>query len=124
MACCMALSACSSAPIDYPGPTPQVTTPAQGASLSGWGLTHEPAERIWLPSGTTLTYTADQPNLLIAVGVLAEAEEVEYYLRQSLPGLGWEITSEAEGAVMFASGAWHGAYVRGEDSWALTVRND
>jgi hypothetical protein len=79
---------------------------------------------IWIPDHVTLTYTADQGNLLIVTGIISEAKDIEAYLRGTLPGLGWEITSESSGALMFSNEVWHGAYVEGDQSWALTVRND
>ena len=124
--CCVALAGCSQAVTSAPGssPTPTLVQPTTGSSLAQVGLTHDPASRIWLPSGTTLTYTADQPNLLIAVGTLAQADQVQSYLRQTLPGLGWQIDQDAPGGLLFHDGQWHGAYALGTTSWALTVRND
>ncbi|MDR0285147.1 MAG: hypothetical protein LBI33_09700 [Propionibacteriaceae bacterium] len=112
------------------GPTP--TTPAATGmatptppvrSLADLGYTHTPANRIWLPA-VALTYTADQPNALIAVGGVAQAGAVEDCLRTTLPSLGWTITADAPGALLFEDAEWHGAYVVGTDTWALTVRND
>jgi len=105
-------------------PTPQVSTPSQGSSLATVGITNSMAERVWLPAGTELTYTADQPNLLIAIGVLGQADQVQDYLRQTLPGLGWTITADEPGGLIFEQSDWHGGYAVGADSWALTVRDD
>ena len=123
---CLMLAGCSVTipPEESPSVTTPVITPSQGRPLERWGFTHHPASLVWLPSGTTLTYTADQPNLLIAVGSISQAPGVEAYLRETLPGLGWEITSETDGAVIFVGMGWQGAYVQGVDYWALTVRND
>ena len=103
---------------------PVISTPSSGRSLSNLGFTNGAAPLVWLPTGIQVTYTADQPNLLIVTGVAAQAAQVEAYLRQTLPGLGWHITAEADGGLMFDQAEWHGAYVLGEDTWALTVRND
>jgi hypothetical protein len=82
------------------------------------------AADIWVPYSTVLTYTADQPNLVIAVGKLDQAQAVEKYLQENLPTLGWTITGQAEGALTFTRGEWRGGYAQGPDEWALTVRND
>jgi len=105
-------------------PSTPVVLPDHGRSLSQLGLANGPANDIWLPAGVTLTYTADQPNLLIVVGPAAQASDVQEYLTQTLPGLGWAITGNAPGGVTFQDGPWRGAYALGTDSWALTVRDD
>jgi len=122
----MALTGCSAtttAP-PTPAPTPVVVTPSQGRPLSAWGPTQGPSDLIWLPGEAAVTYTADQPNLVIASGPADQAGLVGDYLRRTLPGLGWEITADANGALMFEQGEWQGAFVTGEDTWALTARND
>lgn len=121
---CLALAGCSAANFGTEIPTPTVIIPSQGQSLSEAGFTNGPGDLVWLPQGIRLEYAADQPNLLIAVGDSSQAPEVEDYLRQTLPGLGWRITADAGGGLMFEQGEWHGAYALGTDSWALTVRND
>ena len=102
----------------------EVVTPGQGRSLASLGFECPVAESVWLPGGTVLTYTADQPNVVIVAGQAEQAESVQEYLRETLPGLGWRITSESEGGLLFENDEWHGAYALGEDSWALTARND
>ena len=125
LACVLALVGCSaSVTVDPPTPTPDITTPAQGSPLSAWGLTHYPSELIWLPTGVRLTYQADQPNLLNAVGLASQSDLVQTYLSHSLEPLGWQITDEVDGGLMFEQGQWRGGFVRGQDTWALTVRND
>ena len=125
---CLLLAGCSAASNGTFGtaqpPTPAVVTPSSGRSLADVGFENGAAPLVWLPVGTQVTYTADQPNLLIVTGTSSQASQVEEYLRQTLPGLGWRITAEADGGLMFEQGEWHGAYALGTDSWALTVRND
>ncbi|MDR0784112.1 MAG: hypothetical protein LBE83_10210 [Propionibacteriaceae bacterium] len=122
---CLALVGCSAAWDGYDPPEPPtLTTPSTGASLAGLGFTNAIGEAIWLPTGVLITFFADQPNLVIAAGVIEEAELVEDYLRVTLPGLGWEITADAPGGLLFTKDDWQGAYAVGADNWALTVRND
>ena len=124
---CLLLTGCSAASTEVAdvstAPAP-VATPSSGRSLSDVGFTNGSAPLVWLPTGISLTYTADQPNVLIVTGDASQAPQVEDYLRQTLPGLGWRITAESAGGLMFTQGEWHGAYVLGGDTWALTVRND
>ena len=124
IAVCVMVTACSSTRDPVPTVAPQITLPEHGTSLQAYGLTHDPASLVWLPESTTVTYSADQANLLIVSGPVAQAQQVENYLSETLPGLGWTITSQVEGALLFDSGIWQGAYVVGDESWALTVRND
>ena len=122
-----ALAGCSAAPTgttETSAPAPPIVTPSQGQPLSALGLAQGPAGLIWLPAGVPLTYTADQPNLVIAAGPAAQASQVEDYLRLTLPGLGWRITADGGGALTFEQGEWHGGFVTGQVSWALTARND
>ena len=126
---CLVFSSCAAGYSEYPSTvdpsTPASTKiPSSGESLASIGFTHEPASQIWLPTRIRLTYAADQENLLIVTGTMSEASVVEAYLKETLPGLGWEITSESDGALMFTQDSWHGAYVEGDQSWALTIRND
>ena len=127
LAGCLLLAGCAAASTGVAEvssiPTP-AATPSSGRSLSDVGFTNGSASLVWLPTGTTLTYTADQPNVLVVTGDASQASQVEDYLRQTLPGLGWQITAESAGGLMFTQGEWHGAYVLGGDTWALTVRND
>ena len=125
LAGCLMLTGCSAASTEVsPSPTPVIATPSQGRSLTDAGFTNGAASLVWLPTGILLTYTADQPNLLIVTGDSSQASQVEDYLRANLPRLGWQITAEADGGLLFDQGEWHGAYALGQDSWALTVRND
>ena len=128
LAGCLLLAGCTTAPTPVTTPeatpTPVIATPSSGRALSDVGFANGAAYLVWLPTGISLTYTADQPNLLIVTGNASQASEVENYLRQTLPGLGWQITADAAGGLMFDQGEWHGAYALGQDSWALTVRND
>ncbi len=128
LACAMALSGCSVDP-----PVGSVTAsptdwrsqlPTTGRSLASAGFENEIADRIWLPDGTRLTYRADQPNLVIASGEADQADEVQNYLEETLPGLGWQITGRGDGGLTFVMGDWRGGYARGDQSWALTARND
>lgn len=126
MVVCVSLliSGCGAADISIPTPTVIVVTPSQGQSLKHFGYTYDPADLIWLPTDTQLTYAANQPNTLIAVGYASQASEVQTYLTQVLPGLGWKITAESDGALLFEQGEWQGGYALGDNDWALTVRND
>ncbi|MCL2736206.1 MAG: hypothetical protein FWD75_06195 [Propionibacteriaceae bacterium] len=122
---CLGMAGCSAVPVGIQDtPSVAVVTPQEGQSLAQRGFTHPPADQIWLPSSTILTYTADQPNLLIGVGPADQSDTVQEFLRETLPGLGWQITADAPGGLLFERGAWHGAYALGDTSWALTVRDD
>jgi hypothetical protein len=120
----LVLAGCAAAPVEVPS-WPPVTAPARGGqAVADLGLTTPVAAWIWLPDNLVLTHTADQPNLLIVAGPADQAGLVEDYLRATLPGLGWTITADAPGALLFERAPWHGAYALGDDSWALTARND
>ena len=122
--CLLAGCAAGQSGLATSAPPPTPTTPDQGQSLSALGFTNGPAELIWLPRDVRITYGADQPNALIASGDAAQGPLVEDFLRLTLPGLGWRITADADGGLLFQQGEWQGAYALGGDSWALTVRND
>ena len=123
--CLVILSSCSasqSSSGEESSITPRV--PSEGQSLERRGVKNPQAGLILLPEGTELVHLADQPNLIIAVGIESQAEEVRTYLMSTLPDLGWTITSSGEKAIVFSSSSWRGAYVEGSQSWALTIRND
>ena len=125
---CWLLAGCAAGPGTLVGP-PEVessvpATPARGQSLSALGFNNGPADLIWLPSGVRVAHVADQPNALIVIGGAAEGPQIQDYLRQTLPGLGWQITADAPGGLLFQQAEWQGAYALGAGSWALTVRND
>ncbi len=130
VAALVALGGCSASPAGggqsspVPVPVPATATPAQGRSLAQLGLTEGPSDLIWLPDQVLVTYQAQQPNLLIVSGGIAQADLVEDYLRSTLPALGWRITADAPGGLLFEQGAWHGGFAAGDQDWALTVRDD
>ncbi len=128
---CLLLTGCASAPDpadtgSAAGPTVPTATalPSEGRSLADRGLSVEVARLIWLPSDARLTYTAEQPNLVIVTGPADQAGQVQDYLSRNLPGLGWRITAEDSGGLLFDQGQWRGAYALGQTEWALTVRDD
>ncbi len=105
------LGGCAAAgPMTFPSSAPSSAfspvAPFGGRPLSSLGLTNAVADQIWLPVGTTLTYTADQPNLVIAVGLADQADTVQDFLASSLTGLGWTITDQADGGLLFEMGPW------------------
>jgi hypothetical protein len=124
LVCCCALVGCGAAPVTDETQAPEVTYPTSGESLQTRGIDLPPAELLWLPSDVNLTYTASQENLLIVIGVPGDAPKVESYLHDTLPMLGWTITNQDLGGLLFETSQWHGGFAVSSDSWALTVRND
>jgi hypothetical protein len=121
----LTLAGCGAAPQQaVPSPTPSIATPSQGQSLADLGWTNSVAELIWLPPGIQFIRQADQPNALIVTGSVSQGSTVQAYLRQTLEPLGWTITADAPGALMFEQGRWQGAYAEGLTTWGLTVRDD
>ncbi|MCL1907378.1 MAG: hypothetical protein FWG08_05635 [Propionibacteriaceae bacterium] len=118
------LAGCGAQDWKQQSPIVEVTYPDEGQSVEQWEVNNPATLEIWLPDHITLTYTAHQENLLIIVGIIDEAEVVEEYLQSSLPGLGWTITAQGAGGLMFDYGDWQGGFAVGNTSWALTVRND
>jgi len=105
-------------------PQPEITLPSEGRCLADMGFTNPAAEFIWLPPGLSISYRADQPNLLTIAGPADQSSVIEDYLHQTLPGLGWQITSRGDGGLLFERGQWHAGFAVGVDNWALTARND
>lgn len=126
LAAAAALSGCSAVP-----PEPMPTDPPAAASaapdggvlLSDLGFRHAPAG-FSLPATSVLTETVDSANNVTAVLSQPAADEVLGYLRTHLPAMGFEVTADADGSLLFQSATHQGAFTSTDAVSAVTLRTD
>lgn len=123
----LAVAGCSSAPMPTPAPTMTVSAPAEapadGVLLSDLGFVNAP-EGFSIPRGADIEQEVDSANNVTVVLAAPAGDEVADYLRRNLPAMGFTITADANGSLLFESALHDGAFtVTGELS-ALSLRTD
>lgn len=126
---CVALAGCSAAPEAF-APTPgasAVATPGPDArSLRELGLRNGP-EAFWLPREVTVRERIDQPNVVTLSFDASEGPALARYLSEHLAEMGWDVTADRNGSLLFTTDDWRGAFTTptaGESAGlaALTLR--
>lgn len=123
----LAVAGCSSAPMPTPAPSMTVSAPAEapadGVLLSDLGFVNAP-EGFSIPRGADIEQEVDSANNVTVVLAAPAGDEVADYLRRNLPAMGFTITADANGSLLFESAVHDGAFtVTGELS-ALSLRTD
>lgn len=98
-----------------------VSIPANGWSLRNMGVVNGPAA-LSVPAGSQFAVRADTSQEVTLVFAAPAAAAVADYLRTALPGTGFTITADRDGAMTFAGYGWTGTYLVTGDLCALTVR--
>lgn len=119
------LGACSAA---QPAPTPapsssaaEASTPADGVTLRDLGFRNAP-EGFSVPKGLSVEQVVDQPNVVTIVSSGPVAHEIAPYLRANLAGMGFTLTGDAEGSLVFHDSVWDGALTSANELVGLTLR--
>lgn len=129
------LTGCSAAVnSDQRGPTisPSVqpskppTLPAGGSWLADYGFANGP-RGFSVPAGLAIGERVDQPNVVTLIVDADQSAQLAEYLATNLPVMGFEITardsiSGTPSALIFEAPGWQGAFTRGEQRAALTLR--
>lgn len=125
----LAVSGCSSAPVPTPSPTPSVTVsapsgaPADGVLLSDLGFVNAPAG-FSIPRGAVIEEQVDSGNNITVVLSAPSGDDVAAYLRRNLPAMGFTITADAGGSLLFESAVHDGAFTVTDALSALSLRTD
>lgn len=118
------LTGCSAAqPLPTPTTTPTVraSAPADGITLRDMGLRNGPTG-FNVPRGLSVKQVVDQPNVVTLVTSGPQAETMAAYLRDHLPAMGFTITGDADGSLVFHNSEWEGALTSANDLVGLTLR--
>lgn len=123
----LAVAGCSTAPTPTPAPSMTVSAPAEapadGVLLSDLGFVNAPPG-FSIPRGADIEQEVDSANNVTVVLAAPAGDEVADYLRRNLPAMGFTITADANGSLLFESAVHDGAFtVTGELS-ALSLRTD
>lgn len=123
----LALAGCSASPDTPPAsPTtaPTVTAaPDGGVLLRDIGYANAP-EMFSIPRGAEITDRIDAYNNITAIFTIPSGQEMAEYLRAHLPGMGFEITADANQSMLFTNGNWQGALTTNGGLAALSLRTD
>jgi hypothetical protein len=96
--------------------------PSGTVSMATLGWKNGPADRVFLPIGTSIDRGVDQANVITAIGNPTVAESVRATLVATLPTYGWTITASAGGSLIFRDAHSDGAFTSDSSLWALTIR--
>jgi hypothetical protein len=96
--------------------------PSGTVTMATLGWKNGPADRIFLPIGTSIDRGVDQANVITAIGSPTAAESVRTTLVATLPSYGWTITASAGGSLIFSDTHYDGAFTSDSSLWALTIR--
>lgn len=124
----VAVAGCSATPTP-PTPTPPVTVsatteaPAGGVLLSDLGFTNAPAG-FSIPQEAEIKERVDSGNNITVVLHYPIGVEVADYLRRHLPAMGFTITADAGGSLLFESAVHDGAFTMTGELSALSLRTD
>ncbi len=77
-----------------------------------------------VPEDAKIVEEIDQKNNITLVFSEPAGEAVVEYYREALPGIGMEITADADDALQFENDEWQGSVVGGEEVSAITMRTD
>ena len=97
--------------------------PSDGVLLSSLGYEYAPAG-FSVPSDSIIAERVDQENTVVAVFTAPSGENVAGYLREALPGQGWEITADGNDSLLFERGEEYGAFTVTGENAALSLRWD
>lgn len=118
---------CSAAPPEPSPPAPSTsavaTIPDDGVLLSSLGYSFAP-EGFSVPGTAIITDRVDQENTVVAVLSAPSGLEVAAYLRETLPGQGWEITADGKNSLLFERGDEYGAFTVTGAYASLAIRWD
>lgn len=120
------LAGCAAGPAPSPSPATATSAsyaaPAGTVTLRDLGWRNGPAARVVLPAGVVVTRRIDQPNVVSAFGRGADGEAVSRALAGSLPGMGWTVTAQGGGSIVFSDDRHDGTYTASAEVWGLTIR--
>ncbi|GAA2179119.1 hypothetical protein GCM10009785_04520 [Brooklawnia cerclae] len=97
--------------------------PAGGTLLADAGIEHGP-DGFSVPTGLVTEQVIDQSNVVTLVVDEEQGAILEAYLRQNLTAMGFEITGDVTGSLLFAAPGWEGAYTSGGGVAGMTLRRD
>ena len=123
----LAVAGCSAAP--GPAPSPSVTleaptqAPPDGVLLSDLGFTNAPPG-FSVPRDAVIEERVDSANNITVVLSAPPGEDVAAYLRRHLPAMGFTITADAGGSLLFESAVHDGAFTLTDGLSALSLRTD
>lgn len=119
------ISGCAATrPQTPPRPSPPiavVTPPPDGVLLRNLGFSNGP-DGFSLPVGCVIIERVDQPNVVSLVVQEPDASRVAEYLRKSLPTLGFTISEDRNGSLLFADKHFDGAFTSSGEISGLALR--
>lgn len=127
LACALALTGCTASQATTPAPSATAvavaSAPPDGVLLSDLGFTNAPPG-FSLPAGAAVEQRIDSPNNVTVMLTSPGAPEIIAYLRRELPAMGFTVTADANGSLLFESAGHDGAFTATGDLAALSLRTD
>jgi hypothetical protein len=107
-----------------PSPTPTVSRPADGVSLSALGFENGPVDRVFVPVGAQVSSRVDQTNNVTVVMTSPSATDLVAFYRRTAVGNGFAVTGDdaATTTLTFAGFGWTGTFTGDQQASALLLR--
>ena len=105
-------------------PTPTVSVPADGVSLSALGFENGPVDRVFVPVGAEVSSRVDQTNNVTVVLTAPSAADLATFYRRTVAGNGFTVTGDdpATTTLTFAGFGWTGTFTGDRQASALLLR--
>ncbi len=107
-----------------PAPTPTVSYPVDGVSLSALGFENGPVDRVFVPVGALVGSRVDQPNNVTVVLTSPSAAELVTFYRRTATANGFTVTGDdpATSTLTFSGFGWTGTFTGDAQASALLLR--
>jgi hypothetical protein len=105
-------------------PTPAVSVPPDGVSLSALGFENGPVDRVFVPVGAQVSSRVDQTNNVTVVLTAPSAADLTTFYRRTVAANGFTVTGDdpATTTLTFAGFGWTGTFTGDRQASALLLR--
>lgn len=119
----LAFAGCSSPQPVEPAASFSFQLPSDGVLAEQAGIENAP-DGFSLPKGLTVSDLVDQPNVVTFITDVENAQKLEQYLINNLDKMGFTITGQAPGSLVFERDGWQGAFTTSDEIAGFTLRKN
>lgn len=123
MAAGLALGGCASSQPPPPAPSISYQLPGDGVLANHVGIENAP-DGFSLPRGLVISDLVDQPNVITFITDKENASVLESYLIGNLDKMGFSITGQAPGSLVFEREGWQGAFTTSDEIAGFALRKN
>lgn len=119
----LTLAGCAPSQPLEPAASVSYQLPEGGVPAKQAGIENAP-EGFSLPEGLAISDLVDQPNVVTFVTDVENAQKLEQYLINNLNKMGFTITGQAPGSLVFECEGWQGAFTTSDEIAGFTLRKN